>query len=200
MSFTALRVVEAGVVLYEGHAARMQSVRRDFDAFAQAAPPGLYVLRVIDGRLDIEPRDRSRLRDGIALRRLVSPFAAQRGAFAKPMPPSPYASVRAEDVATLLTDPADAEVYESCAASVVAWDGASLVVVPDDRPRVASVAESALRGALPVREAPVAVAANWPLLLVNAMALACVPKQAGAFPEAQRHAVNAALLATARRP
>ena len=87
-------------------------------------------------------------------------------------------------------------------AAVIAWDGASLVVPPADRPRVASVAEAAIRATLPVREAPLASRGGWGLALVNAVAGVCRPAlgpDRAPFPEDVAARIEALLLATAHR-
>jgi hypothetical protein len=198
--FTTLRVAEAGVVLFAAHRARLGAEAAPaFEAFAAGAAPGVYgVLAGPGGRLEVTPRAGSRLFDGIPVRRVPSPLAPGLGARPKAPPPGPYDAVRTPGLATLLTDPADAELWESCTASVLAWDGAGLVAVPADRTRVDSTAEGEVLRQLAVRRAPVPVAAGWPLLLLNAVVLSCAP--AGpAFPAEVRRAVDEVLLATARR-
>jgi hypothetical protein len=205
-AFTTLRVIEAGVVLWDGHLARLRPagpwVEDAFDRFARDASPGVYALTAAAGRLTIEPRPGSRLHDGIPVRFRESPLAGCAWPFPKPAPPGPYAAVRAPGVATLLTDATGAEILEACVAAVIAWDGASLVVPPADRPRVASVAEAAIRTALPVREAPIAARGGWGLALVNAVAGICRPATGPdrePFPEEVAARIEALLLSTARR-
>ncbi len=206
MSYTTLKVTEAGVVHLEAHAARLArldaSMRARFLEWAATATPGLYVLRAAGGGLTVERRERSRLFEGIPVRYAASPFAGQRGAFPKPAPPSPYDGVRAPGVATLLTDAEGTELYESCSASVLAWDGAALVAVPEDTPRVASVAEACVREALSPRRARIPLTSSWPLVLVNAAAGVCAPSipSRGAFPEEVRDAIAQALARSTRRP
>lgn len=205
-AFTTLRVIEAGVVLRDGHLARLRAagpwVEDAFARFARDAAPGVYALTASAGRLAVEPRPGSRLHDGIPVRFRVSPVAGCAGPFPKPAPPGPYAAVRAPGVATLLTDATGAELFEGCVAAVIAWDGASLVMPPADRPRVASVAEAGIRAALPVREAPIAARGGWGLALVNAVAGICRPATGpdrAPFPEEVAARIEALLLATARR-
>jgi len=203
--YTSLRVTDAGVVLFEAHLARLAgadpTMREPFERWAETAPPGVYVVRGSGGQLSVEARAGSRLVEGIPIRFLPSPFAAQRGPFIKPAPPSPYDSVRTQGLATLLTDAGGAEVYESCAASVLAWDGATVVAVPDHAPRVASVAEACVLAAVPHRRARLAVGATWPLLLVNAVAGVIEPSAPGRdrFPPALRARLAQAIAATASR-
>ncbi|MCU0484213.1 MAG: hypothetical protein MUC54_08115 [Chloroflexi bacterium] len=177
MNYTTLRVDAAGVVLYEGHAARLAPAgpraRADFRRFAATAAPGVYAVRAAADGLRVEALAGSRLAGGQPVRFRVSPFAGRRGAFAKPGPPSAYDAVRLPGVATLLTSADGGEIYESCVAAVLGWDGARLVRVPEDRPRVASLAEAAVCSALPWTRAPLRVADALPLVLVNAAAGPC---------------------------
>lgn len=143
-----------------------------FRRFSADALPGVYALRWEPGGLVVETRPASKLRDGIPVRYLPSPFASIRGRFPKPPPPA-YGEVRMPGVATLLTDPTGHEIYEACVATVIAWNGRSWVLSPADRPRVDSVAEAVLREALPVVEAPIPVDSDWPLALINAVVGAC---------------------------
>jgi hypothetical protein len=197
-AYTTLRVTEAGVVLFDAHRARLgPDAFLEFDAFAAGATPGVYVLQRVDGRLQVTPRPGSRLFEGIPLRRQPSPLAPGLGPQAKAGAPGPYDAVRVAGVATLLTDPSGDEVWESCTAAVLAWDGQGLVAVPEDRTRVASTAEQELVRCLPVRRAPVRPEAGWPLVLVNAV-ICCVPK-GSAFPAPQRALFDEVLAASARR-
>lgn len=203
--YTSLRVTAAGVVLYDAHLARLTAagpaLREPFRRWAGQARPGVYAVRGAGGELQVEARGGSRLSEGIGLRCLPSPFAGQRGAYVKPAPPSPYDAVRAPGVATLLTDAAGAEVFEACVAAVLAWDGTSLVAVPDDTPRVASLAEACVLAAVPHRRAPIAVASTWPLVLVNAVAGVVEPAAPARarFPPEVRERLERAIAATARR-
>ncbi len=198
MTYSTLRVIESGVVLFDAHRARLgRSAGPAFDAFAAAAVPGVYSLSWAEEQLTVIPRQGSRSRDGAPTRRVVSPFAGQHGAFAKRGSPNDYDAVRVPGVATLLTDPSLIEVYESCVASVVAWSGAELLVVPDDRPRVDSLAERFVRAQRPHRVAP--VPADHPALLVI-NAVGCTIPADSRFPPDERAALLRAMEATARRP
>jgi hypothetical protein len=115
----------------------------------------------------------STLVDGMPVRLAVSPFAARRGAFPKPGSPSAYDTVRLPGVATLLTSADGSEIHESCVAAVLGWDGTRFVCVPEDRPRVASVAEAAMRATLPFVRAPLRTDDHLPLILLNAVAGPC---------------------------
>jgi hypothetical protein len=214
MPYTLLRVTERGVVLWDYHLRRLalpagsaetEALRR----FAREAASGVWAVRVAVGQgLQAEPRRGSQLRDGIPWRIAPSPAAGLPGPFPKPAAPNLYDPVRREDAATLLTSPDGSEIYEACRAAVVAWDGAGLVCVPRDRPRVWSTAEAAIREHLSCREAPLAPGA-WPLLLANAVKGTCEPGAAGQpdaraaaepFPSAVRAEIEALFAALTRRP
>jgi hypothetical protein len=170
-------VTDAGVVLYDFHVERLRpegaAALAAFARFARDAMPGVYAVTVAGAELRAEPREGSGLADGMPVRLVVSPFAARRGAFAKPGPPSPYDAVRQRGVATLLTSADGSEIYESCVAAVLGWDGTSFVCVPEDRPRVASVAEAAMRAAAPWVRGPLRTGDDLPLILLNAVAGPC---------------------------
>jgi hypothetical protein len=174
MRYTTLRVSEAGVVLYAGHVERLRpegpGALAAFDRFAREARPGVYAVTAEGAALRVERRAGSALTDGMPVRFAVSPVAGKRGVFPKPAPPSPYDAVRAPGVATLLTSPDGAEIYESCIAAAVGWDGARFVCVPEDRPRVDAIAEAAVRAAAPCARAPIFVRGDLPLVLLNAVA------------------------------
>jgi hypothetical protein len=178
VSYTLLRVTEAGVVLLDYHLRRLQlgtdaAARAKFLQFASKASPGVWaVWSTSSGEIRVEPRGASRLRDGMPVRFLPSPIADRHGTVEKAPSPSPYDAVRQEGVATLLTSPDGREVWEACSAAVVAWDGESIVCPPEDRPRVGSTSETALSEHLPVRRAPIA-ASSRALLLVNAVKGTC---------------------------
>lgn len=206
MSYTLLRVVEDGVVLFEEHRRRLAPaggrIATRFDDFARSATPGIYALRAGAGQLAVERRERSRLFDGMPVRWLVSPFAGRHGLFPKLPSPSEYDACRQACVSTLLTSANGLEIYESCSAAVVGWDGAQLVFAPEDRPRVDSTAERALRARVAFTAAPLLRDARLPLALVNAVAGLCLPvvPEREEFPEDACALVRAALAATARRP
>ena len=189
MRYTTLRVGEEGVVLFAQHARRLapegEEALEAFERFAVQATPGVYSVLADGGRLQVEART-SRMRDGMPVRWMRSPFHATAGPFAKPAPPSLYDAVRAPGVATLLTSADGTELLESCSAAVVGWDGERFVLVPDDRPRVVSVAEMALRQTLAPGFARLLVADSMPLVLLNAVKGPCriaLPGRAP-FPEA----------------
>jgi hypothetical protein len=195
--FTALRVTPgSSIPLFDGHVRRLgEESRGALRHFASLAAEGVYRVSWDGVQLTTKLRGPSRLKEGMPTRFAISPFAGQRGRFPKPGPPSPYEGVRVEGVSTLLTDAAGEELYESCLASVVAWDGESLVLTPEDAPAVASVAEAEVGEKLPVRRAKILVRSAWPLLLINAVAPTCqvsVPGRA-VFPADQRAKLEALL-------
>jgi hypothetical protein len=101
----------------------------------------------------------------------------------------------------LLTSPDGAEIYEACSAAVVGWDGSRIICSPEDRPRVWSTAEMAIREHLPVQEAPIRLRA-MPLLLVNAVKGTCGldPKVGGDFPAQARQTIEEVLCSLTKRP
>lgn len=142
--------------------------------------PGLF--RVTwNGRLSMTRLSASRLTEGIAVRFERSPFSTLDGAFPKPASPSAYDSLRLPALATLLTDSTGSEMYESCSAAIVAWNGKQLVLPPQDRPRVDSLAEQAVAASEPCLRAPIEAASSWPVLLINAAA-SCEPQWNGRDP------------------
>lgn len=194
--YTVLGVTPAGVPLLERHVRRLGLRSREAVLkFAREAAPGVYRLTWTGVELLTEARGPSRLVEGMPVRFVPSPYAALRGRFAKPAPPNRYDAVRVPGVATLLTSEDGREVYESCSAAVVAWNGSSLVLTPLESPGVKSLAEEALADALPHTRAVIAREGDWPLLLINAVGGTCaidVPGRA-AFPLDQREAVAAVL-------
>lgn len=199
VKYTTIRVTDAGVILYAAHRSRLgPEAERAFDRFSARATPGVYALTARDGGLDIVRRGGSRLFDGIPTRRLPSPLAPGQGPRPKEPSPSPYDAVRAQGIATILTDASGAEVLESCSAAVLAWDGQSLVAAPEDRSRVASTAEGVILSQLPFHRAPLLLDVGWPMLLVNAVVLTCVP-QGSAFPAAVRAQIDEVLGRTTLR-
>lgn len=201
--YTVLRVVDEGVVLFDFHRARLgddAATRAAFDAFTARAEPGIVVVRVTaPGRLELTRRPASRLADGQPSRTLVSPIAGLQGPQPKQPPPSPWDGVREAGVATLLTSADGAEVYESCVACALAWDGEGFVAPPLDRPRVASTFERWLVETARARRAPLRLDSGWPLVLANAVAGPCVPAQAARPPDEAVSRLRDAWLGTARR-
>jgi hypothetical protein len=195
--YTVLRVTEASEVpLFEGHVRRLgEESRGALRHFVSQAAAGVYRVTWDGAQLTTLLRPASRLVEGMPTRLVVSPFAGQKGRFAKQAPPTPYDSVRREGVSSLLTDAAGEELYEACVASLVAWDGTSLVLPPEDVPAVASLAEAEVAARLPHRRVKLLVASDWPLLLINAVVGTCAVSLEGraAFPAEVRARLNALL-------
>lgn len=178
--YTLLRVTEPGVVLLDYHLRRLGADqpgpgREALLAFLAGARPGVWAVWLEGGAVRAEARPGSRLADGMPVRLLPSPLGPGSGLVAKPASPGPYDAVRADGVATVLTSPDGSEIWEACCAAVIGWDGAHLLVLPSDRPRVWSTAEAAVREHLPVVEARLPVDSPMPLLLVNAVKCTCAP-------------------------
>jgi hypothetical protein len=184
LPYTVLRVTSAGTIpLMARHVERLgfrseHSLRQ----FAQTAPFGIYRVTWDGTTLSPIPRGPSKLFDGMSTRWCVSPYASRQGRFPKPMSPSGYDALRAEGVATLLTDAGHHELFESCSAAVVAWDGSSLVLVPQEVPAVASVAEQEIAAHCAHRRARILKGDGWPLLLVNAVVGTCAVTMDGHHP------------------
>jgi hypothetical protein len=150
--------------------------------------PGVYRATWDGEQLSTLLRPASRLHEGMPTRQAVSPMAQRLGRFPKPAPPSAYDAVRLEGYSTLLTNETRNMFFEACSATLVAWDGNSLVLPPEDAPAVASLAESAIAANESVRRFPLSTESSWPLLLVNAVVGTCsidVPGRA-AFPAGVR--------------
>ena len=205
MSYTLLRVIEAGVVLFEQHRRRFeQSGARAvsaFESFAAAASPGIYALQWTNDRLAVVMRVRSRLRDGMPVRFMRTPLGTADLHQRKTPPPHSYDGVRAEGVVSLLTSPDGREVYEACSAAVVSWRDGQFILAPSDRPRVWSTTEAWLGEATSCTEAPILVEDDAPLALINAVAGIClvsVPRRKS-MPELPREIIRSLLPITARR-
>lgn len=187
MRWTTLRVAPEGIVLFALHRARIGpegvAALQRFDDFCASAEPGIWSVGISGEETLATHREESRLFDGIPVRRARSPIAGLPGPIAKPAPDGPYAAVRSAGVATLLESTDGTELLESCSASIVRWDGARFLCVPLDRPRVDSVAERAIRAALPVIDAPFPSSAigrdDASVFLLNAVVL-CSPSLPGA--------------------
>jgi hypothetical protein len=203
---TTLKVVEGGVVLFEGHCGRLAAESSEaleaFRRFAGVALPGVYAIVAAGAAISIESRPGSRLHDGMPTRLRRSPVSELRGALPKMPSPCAYDAVRDPSVATLLTSADGSEILEACVAAVVGWDGERLVLPPLDRPRVASVAEQAIRAHLPFVEAPLLACGALPLALVNAVKGVCTIEASSRqrFPEEARAAIFALFAVCTRRP
>ncbi len=205
-AYTTLRVTEAGVVLCGFHWTRFERAgplaAEAFARFAHSATPGNYTLRWEGLTLQTDRFDRSRLEDGMPVRTAPSPLAQGAGLIDKPPPEGVYAAVRSPGMATLLSSPEGAELYEESVSALFGWDGNALISPPKDRPRVLSTSELAVRGGLEVTEAPLRADSNQPLLLVNAVKGTCAPALPGRepFPARIRKEIDALLERTAFRP
>ncbi|NNN06037.1 MAG: hypothetical protein HKL90_09085 [Elusimicrobia bacterium] len=205
-AYTALRATSAGVVFFEEHAARVSraagpAAERAFRDFAARVPPGCWAVSVeASGELSARPMPGSRLFDGMPSRSALSPWPSGAGPVEKAPPPGPYAALRENGVSVLLTSPDGGEIWESCSAAALAFDGRGLIHPPDDRPRVRSVAETYLRARFAARPAPIA-ADSRALVLVNAVKGVCVlaAPRSRDFPPALLAELRAAVESSARR-
>jgi hypothetical protein len=196
-TYTVLRVTDGSTIpLLKRHAARLggEALGALQHFRSLVVEPGIFRVSWDGRQLTTLHLPKSRLSEGMPVRALPSPFSGV-SRFPKPAPPSPYDAVRMDGVATLLTSPDGAELYESCSATVVAWDGASLVLPPLEVPAVASLAEAAIDAHEPVVRRPVPATGDWPLLLVNAVVRTCAPSVPGrhAFPADVRARLDALL-------
>lgn len=185
MSYTVLRVVDAGIPLYDEHERRFlrsgPAAASAFQAFATRATTGIYRLTWTHGHLDVERRETVSLFDGIPVRYVPSPLRAAAGLVGKTPAPNEYAPLRIPGIATLLTSPDGEEIYESCTASVVEWDD-GFIAPPNDRPRLLSTTLSALMNALPMRTAAIQRGSALPLALINAVTGLVAPEVRGRSP------------------
>lgn len=185
---------ERGIVACGAHLLRLEG-SEPFRRACRTLSAGVWAVWADEHEVRFEARGESRLSDGMPVRLAVSPIAGGDGPVAKPAAPSVYDGVRLPGVATLLTTRDGAEILEACSAAVLGWDGDRYVHVPDDRPRVWSTAEAAIRATLPFRAGALRVADGLPLLLVNAVRGTCavdVPDREP-FPAAARRALEDAL-------
>lgn len=193
--YTVLRVTEQFTIpLLHRHAKRLGAealgALQHFVSFV--VEPGVYRVTWDGRQLSTLKLPGSRLSEGMQTRVMPSPFAVGTGRFPKQGSPSPYDALRLNGVSTLLTDSAGTELFEACSAAVVAWNGSTLVLPPDDRPAVASLAEAAIARHEAVVRAPLRLDESWPLLLVNAVTT-CVP-QGSTFPATIRERLAALLV------
>lgn len=203
MIWTALRVTPSGVVLHDEHERRLApagpAFLRAFRKFAATATPGSWIVRADGDALQSE-RFTSSLSDDSPTRTLVSPYAELTGSFSKPSRPSAYHDLRQPGVVTLLTSGNGAELYETCAAALVGWDGSRLVLVPDRTPRVDSTSERFLRRNFDCVRAPLVAADSGPILAVNAVKGTCsLATSRRPFPDVVRRRIDDAFEQSARR-
>jgi hypothetical protein len=209
MSYTLVRVVEAGVVLREGHRARFEgcsaTVLAAFDAFCTEAAPGIYVLRAEGDALRVTVRERSAVRAGMPIGFAPSPYFGV-GDFPKPAPPCPYDEVRIEGVCTFLTDDLGEEVIEACRGVALAFVDGAFVRAGSRFSRVTSVAEAFLaREGMRAQRLTSAFASPW--AVANAVAgVVCVgprgadAREAAEAARAWTAAMNAAASRSPRAP
>jgi len=205
VSYTLVRVVEAGVVLREGHRARFASESPDvlhaFDRFCLVAAPGIYALRAVDGAIATTPRERSAVTEGMPIGFVPSPFFGV-GDFAKPAPPGPYDEVRVDGICTFLTDDEGREVIEACRGIALAFRDGAFVRAASRFARVISVVEEFLvRDGLVSATLEAEVPECWGV--ANAVAGVVVVGPSGKLSASARHAANvwnARILASASRP
>ena len=196
MTFTTLRKTAEGVLFLPQHLERLFAFTARAEFFVQQfkeqlarEPVGIVSIAFDNSQLTFTHRTASSLFEGIAMRKAVSPITGNQP-IPKSASPSEYDAFRVPEIATLLTDATGNEVYESSVSAILAWNGVSLVAVPDDRPRVQSIAEKEIAARIHVQRIPIVFDAHWPLLLVNAVG--CVePRQAPAFPPALRTSIDA---------
>jgi hypothetical protein len=205
MSFTTLRVNENGVLLYSQHEQRFRNAGEDavraYRQFAADATQGVYNL-FWDGKiLLVKERGESTLFDGMPVRFMVSPIANLKNRIDKPMPPSIYSNFVETNISTLLTSADGKEIFESCRASVIAWNGKNIIRVPDDRPAVRSTMERLLKEMPGVIEEPILKDSAYPIALVNAVKCTCTLTIEGRneFPVEELERIREVYMATAKR-
>ncbi len=185
-----LRVVDAGVVLRDAHAKRLGAisgpVAKAYDAFCAEAAPGIYGCRIVAGTLHVTPRATAMLRDGLPVRRRVSPMLRRPPVLLeKPPSPSPYDEVREPGWCTLLTNESGEELIESCVGVLVGWDGTRPRFASDRLPRVRSVSECVVRESIATGEAVFRLDGGEPFAVMNAVSGLCLPalEQCESFPD-----------------
>lgn len=205
MSFTTLKINDNGVLLYSLHEERFRKAGNEavqaYRKFATNAVPGVYNLYWDGKHLLVKTREGSSLFDGMPVRYRVSPIANMKNRIDKPMPPSIYTGLVELNISTLLTSADGKEIFESCRASVVAWNGKNIIRVPDDRPAVMSTMEQLLSKVTNVMEEPIVADSDYPIALVNAVKCICTVSMEGRneFPAEQVRRIQEIYLATARR-
>lgn len=203
MIWTALRVTSSGVVLFDEHLRRLapagDAFLRAFRDFAASADPGSWIVRA-DGDSLSRERFTSALKDNAPTQTLVSPYADLVGAFPKRARPSRYHDLRVPGVVTLLSSSDGTELYESCVASLVGWDGQKLILVPESRPRTDSTSERFLEQHFDCVRLPFRADDRQPLLVVNAVKGTCtLSTSRQPFPDDVRRLIDAAFDSSARR-
>jgi hypothetical protein len=205
MSFTTLKVDDNGVLLYVLHEERFRmagdAAVAAYRQFAAGAASGNYNLYWDNKNLLIKARGESRLVDGMPVRYRVSPIANLKNRIDKPAPPSIYSDLVESGLSTMLTSADGNEMFESCSAAVIAWNGKNIIRVPDDRPAVRSTMEGLLKIIPGVIEEPILKDSTYPIALVNALKCVCTLAVEGrdAFPVEQLDKIREFYLASSRR-
>ncbi len=205
MSFTTLRINDDGVLLYALHEERFRNSGEDailsYRKFALEAKAGVYNLTWDGENLLVKERGESNLFDGMPARYRVSPIAHLKNRIDKPAPPSIYSNLVEPTISTLLTSADGKEIYESCRASIISWNGKNIIRVPDNRPAVKSTMERLLKDMPDVIEEPILVDSAYPITLINAVKCTCTISVEGRnpFPIEQLEKIKEAFLATAKR-
>ena len=205
MSFTSLKINDEGVLLFALHEQRFRNAGEEavsaYHQFAAIAEPGTYALKWDNNTMIVAPRGESLLFDGMPVRYRVSPLVDIKNRISKTAQPNIYTNLREPGITTLLTSADGTEIYESCMASVIAWNGKQIVMVPADRPGVRSTMEELLKQMPGVVEEPILVASDYPIALVNAVKCTCTLYIEGRepFPVEQLEKIREFYLATARR-
>jgi hypothetical protein len=205
MSFTTLKVTDKGVLLFALHEERFHNAGKEaimaYHRFAAEAAPGIYNLYWDNKKMHIKTRGESRLFDGMPVRFIISPLAHTHHRIEKPPSPSIYSGLIEPGIATLLTSAEGKEIYESCSAAVIAWDGKNILKVPRDRPGVKSTMLELLNVLPHIKEQPILRASDYPIALINAVKCTCIVSMEGRkpFPDDQLERIRALYLASARR-
>ena len=187
MTFTTLKKGPQGVPFLAAHLERLlgdrardSNIVHDFKAQLGLQPDGIISVQCDAHSYVFSHRSRSRYFDGIPLRYLPTPLSTS-GPVAKCASPSEYDAVRQAGIATILTDPSGQELFEACSSALLGWTGAGLVMTPDDRPRVQSIAEKYLKIAMNIHRVALRKDAGLALLLVNAVGV-FTPEHGPVFP------------------
>ncbi len=204
MSYTLLRVAEAGVVLRAGHRARFAGCGAEvvgaFDDLSRLAKPGIYSLLSSAPTLVVRERPASTVHEGLAIRFLPSPIAGA-GALAKPAPPCAYDAVRGDAFCTFLTDASGGWVIEACRGIALAFIDGAFVRADSRHARVASVVEEWLaENGMGAVRLPTTFEGPW--AVANAVAgVVCIGNAGRHTDEARAAAavLNRALASTASR-
>ena len=186
MSFTTLRVIDKGVLLYKQHEERFRNdgeqALQAYRKFAASAAPGIYNLWYHNQALIIKKREKSRLFDNMPVRYCVSPIANLNRRIEKPAMPEVYGSVIKPGVATLLTSADGTEIFESCSAAVITWSGKNIIMAANNKPAVKSTMEELIKGHGYIIYEPILVNSDYPILLLNAIKCTCTVSIPGRYP------------------